>query len=108
MVHNRINYLLKIRKLRMRTADRGPGLPERVPNRGGGRRRGLHGRGDTGLRWTLESCANTVSSTACSEDRGKVRRAGGFFVADTSFHGVFPYLVSPVSSSGEIIGDVLH
>jgi dihydrodipicolinate synthase/N-acetylneuraminate lyase len=29
-------------------------------------------------------------------------------VADTSFHGVFPYLVSPVSSSGEIIGDVLH
>jgi dihydrodipicolinate synthase/N-acetylneuraminate lyase len=28
-------------------------------------------------------------------------------VADASFHGVFPYLVSPVSSSGEIIGDVL-
>jgi dihydrodipicolinate synthase/N-acetylneuraminate lyase len=28
-------------------------------------------------------------------------------VADTSFHGVFPYLVSPVSPSGEIISDVL-
>jgi dihydrodipicolinate synthase/N-acetylneuraminate lyase len=28
-------------------------------------------------------------------------------VTDTSFHGVFPYLVSPVSPSGEIIGEVL-
>jgi 4-hydroxy-tetrahydrodipicolinate synthase len=29
-------------------------------------------------------------------------------MADTEFHGVFPYLVSPVSPSGEIMGDVLE
>ena len=29
-------------------------------------------------------------------------------MADTAFHGVFPYLVSPVSPSGEIMGDVLE
>jgi 4-hydroxy-tetrahydrodipicolinate synthase len=28
-------------------------------------------------------------------------------MADMTFHGVFPYLVSPVSPSGEIMGDVL-
>jgi dihydrodipicolinate synthetase family protein len=29
-------------------------------------------------------------------------------MTDTAFHGVFPYLVSPVSLSGEIMGDVLE
>jgi hypothetical protein len=29
MIRNRINYLLKIRKLRMSAVDRVPGLPER-------------------------------------------------------------------------------
>ncbi|MGA7490461.1 MAG: dihydrodipicolinate synthase family protein [Xanthobacteraceae bacterium] len=29
-------------------------------------------------------------------------------MADAAFRGVFPYLVSPVSSSGEIMGEVLH
>ncbi len=29
-------------------------------------------------------------------------------MADAAFHGVFPYLVSPVSSAGEIMGEVLH
>src|SRR5947208_11851769 len=28
-------------------------------------------------------------------------------MTDARFHGVFPYLVSPVDSSGEIMGDVL-
>ncbi len=29
-------------------------------------------------------------------------------MTDAAFHGVFPYLVSPVSLSGEIMGDVLE
>jgi len=40
--------------------------------------------------------------------RPKRGATGGILAFDAPLHGVFPYLVSPVSASGEILGEVLE
>jgi dihydrodipicolinate synthase/N-acetylneuraminate lyase len=49
----------------------------------------------------------TIGRSVVGGYRCNELETGGFSMADAAFHGVFPYLVSPVGPAGEIMDEVL-